>query len=41
MFNYDPATDAFSPDGKGAACGAGCHTLAKSKDFVFTRFERR
>ena len=41
MFNYDPATDAFTPDGKGAACGAGCHTIAKQSDFVFTAYGKR
>ena len=41
MFNYDRATDSFTPDGTGAQCGAACHTIAKTKDFVFTRFEKR
>lgn len=41
LFNYDPATAAFTPDGTGAKCGASCHTIAKAKDFVFTRYERK
>lgn len=41
LFNYDSATNAFTPDGTGAKCGAACHTIAKAKDFVFTRFEKR
>jgi hypothetical protein len=41
LFNYDSATDAFKPDGTGAKCGAACHTIAKGKDYVFTRYEKR
>jgi hypothetical protein len=41
LFLYDTKTDAFTPEGTGAKCGAACHTIAKSKDFVFTRYEKR
>jgi hypothetical protein len=41
LFNYDSSTAAFSPDGTGAKCGAACHTIAKAKDFVFTRYEKK
>jgi hypothetical protein len=41
MFNYDPASDGFTPDGTGAKCGAACHTIAKAKDFVFTAYGKR
>jgi hypothetical protein len=41
LFNYDVASGAFSPDGTGAKCGAACHTIAKAKDYVFTRYELR
>lgn len=41
LFDYDPASDRFTPNGTGAACGAGCHTIVKAKDFVFTRYEKR
>jgi hypothetical protein len=41
MFNYDAKTDKFIPDGKGASCGFGCHTVVKSKDYVFTALEKR
>lgn len=41
MFNYDPASDKFTPDGKGAACGAACHTAVKAKDYVFTAYGKR
>jgi hypothetical protein len=41
MFNYDPASDRFTPDGTGAQCGAACHTIVKAKDFVFTAYGKR
>ncbi len=41
QFNYEAASDKFSPLGKGAACGAACHTAAAKKDFVFTEFPKR
>ncbi len=41
LFLYDTKSDAFRPEGTGAKCGAACHTIAKSKDFVFTRYEKR
>jgi Cytochrome P460 len=41
MFNYDPASDGFTPAGTGAKCGAACHTIAKAKDFVFTAYGKR
>jgi len=30
-----------SPDGKGARCGAACHSAVKAKDYVFTAFQKR
>jgi hypothetical protein len=41
MFNYDRATDKFTPDGKGAGCGAACHARVKAKDYVFTAYGKR
>jgi hypothetical protein len=41
LFNYDPGSDRFTPDGTGAKCGAACHTIAKAKDFVFTAYGKR
>src|SRR5262245_24308885 len=35
QFNYDPASDTFSPEGTGAKCGAACHTIVKAKDYIF------
>ena len=48
-FNYDAASDAFSPatladkppQGNDAKCGASCHRLAAKKDYVFTDYPRR
>jgi hypothetical protein len=41
LFLYDDKTDAFKPEGTGANCGAACHTIVKSKDYVFTRYEKK
>jgi hypothetical protein len=41
LFNYDSATEAFTPSGTGAKCGAACHTVVKAKDYVFTRYEKK
>ena len=48
-FQYDAATDVFRPantsdappQGNDAKCGVACHTLAKSKDYVFTEYAHR
>jgi hypothetical protein len=37
-----PATSASKPpQGHDAKCGATCHTLAASKDYIFTEYARR
>jgi hypothetical protein len=49
VFEYDAATDTFRPgtmsdvppQGNDAKCGAACHTLVKSKDYVFTDYAHR
>jgi len=41
QFNYDAASDAFTPLGTGAACGYACHNIAKAKDYVFTAYGKR
>src|SRR5262245_13130964 len=38
MFNYDPASDRFTPEGAGTKCGAACHTIVKAKDYIFTAY---
>ena len=48
-FEYDPASDTFSPateaanppQGHDAKCGFACHTLVKNRDYVFTEYGRR
>jgi len=49
MFDYDAASGTFAPAttaskppvGHDAKCGAACHTLAASKDFIFTAYSHR
>jgi len=46
MFDYDAASRTFTPatstskppQGQDAKCGAACHTLASSKDYIFTNY---
>jgi hypothetical protein len=48
-FEYDPASDTFSPateaanppQGHDAKCGFASHTLVKNRDYVFTEYGRR
>jgi len=41
QLNYDSASDAFTPLGRGAGCGFACHTKVAAKDYVFTAFPKR
>jgi len=49
MFDYDAASGTFAPatsaskppQGHDAKCGAACHTLAASKDYIFTAYPKR
>ena len=41
QFNYDNASQSFSPLGKGPNCGTACHQAAASRDFVFTEYPTR
>ena len=49
VFEYDAASDTFRPgtladkppQGNDAKCGFACHTLAKSRDYVFTDYGKR
>ena len=41
QFNYDPASDSFTPEGSGADCGYACHTLVEAKDYIFTAYGKR
>lgn len=41
QFNYDAASDAFTPEGSDAKCGYACHTIVAAKDYVFTAYPKR
>ncbi len=41
QFNYDAASDAFTPLGTGAQCGYACHTIVAAKDYIFTAYGKR
>jgi hypothetical protein len=49
VFEYDAASDTFSPgtmadmppQGNDAKCGFTCHTIVKSRDYVFTDYGHR
>jgi hypothetical protein len=41
QFNYDTASDTFTPLGTGADCGYACHTIVAAKDYVFTAYGKR
>jgi hypothetical protein len=41
QFNYDNASETFTPLGKGPNCGTACHTSAAATDFVFTGYPTR
>ena len=41
VFNYDPATDRFTPDAALADCGQTCHVAVKSKDYIFHNYQKR
>ena len=48
-FKYDAASDTFKPattadeppQGNDAKCGLGCHTIVKTRDYVFTDYGKR
>ena len=39
-FDYEAASETFTPHETGANCGAACHTIAAAKDSVFTASRR-
>jgi hypothetical protein len=49
VFDYDAVSDTFKPgtsagtppQGNDAKCGLACHTMAKSRDYVFTEYGKR
>ena len=48
-FKYDAATDTFTPatsadqppQANDAKCGFACHTIVKTRDYVFTEYGHR
>src|SRR5262245_3651134 len=48
-FKYNAATDTFTPfamsdeppQGNDAKCGFGCHSIVRTKDYVFTEYGKR
>jgi len=49
VFDYDAASDTFTPgtlagkppQGNDAKCGFACHTMVKTRDYVFTEYGHR
>jgi len=42
VFNYDAASDKFTPDPKSLSdCGNTCHTAVKAKDYIFHPYQKR
>ena len=45
QFDYDPASDTFSPNtslqDNDAKCGAACHQAAEATDYIFTAYGKR
>jgi len=49
VFDYDAGSDAFTPgtltdnppQGNDAKCGFACHTIVKTRDYVFTEYGKR
>ena len=41
LFDYDAASDAFTPNGRGTACGRACHQAVAARDFIFHSYEKR
>jgi hypothetical protein len=42
VFNYEPASDKFTPDPKSLSdCGQTCHVAVKAKDYIFHPYQKR
>lgn len=41
QFNYDAASDTFTPLQNDTKCGFACHTIVEAKDYVFTAYPKR
>jgi len=40
-FNYDAASDTFTPQGTDSKCGFACHTAVAADDYIFTAYPKR
>jgi hypothetical protein len=40
-FNYDAASDTFTPEGTDAKSGYACHTTVAAQDYIFTAYPKR
>ena len=40
-FDYDAASDTFTPQGNDAKCGYACHTTVAARDYIFTGYPKR
>ena len=40
-FNYDAASQTFTPEGTDAKCGYACHTTVAARDYIFTAYPKR
>ena len=40
-FNYDVASDTFTPQGTDAKCGYACHSTVAAQDYTFTAYHKR
>jgi hypothetical protein len=40
-FNYDAASDTFTPEGTDAKCGFACHSAVAAQDYMFTAYPKR
>jgi hypothetical protein len=40
-FNYDAASDTFTPQGDDAKCGYACHTTVAAQDYIYTAYPKR
>jgi hypothetical protein len=41
VFNYEAASDKFTPDAALADCGHTCHVAVKAKDYIFHPYQKR
>jgi cytochrome P460 len=40
-FNYDAASDTFTPEGTDAKCGYMCHSMVAAQDYIYTAYPKR